>query len=154
MKSSKKQNKEFEFVLSIGSNIICQRIFFVPDFNPKSLKSMNLYDMMVNIKQIIQNDLKIKDTNHINSHEYRDFENNIENNEYFRIDINMNQYNQFTDRTEKVCVNSRIFDSGCYHPYTRKNVDVRPFIKNIINDLSFVLSSKRLKTKYQKYELS
>ena len=47
------EKEKFEFVLSIGDNIICQRFFTVRNHNHRSLKSLDLYWSVDNIKDII-----------------------------------------------------------------------------------------------------
>jgi len=48
---------------------------------------------------------------------------------------------------------SRIFPAYYYHPKVRYTVDVRPKLKRILSDLTDILSSKNLETKYLNYEL-
>ena len=40
---------KFEFLLSMGNNIICQRYFMVRSHIPKSLKSVDLYEVIKEI---------------------------------------------------------------------------------------------------------
>ena len=61
-KSAESQQKDykerFEFVLTTGGNIICQRYFRIGNFNPISLKSNELMDTIRGCAEMIDNDLK------------------------------------------------------------------------------------------------
>lgn len=52
--------ERFEFELTIGNNIICQRYFKIPNFNPASLRSYDLTDAVRRCVATIDNDLKNK----------------------------------------------------------------------------------------------
>lgn len=52
--------ERFEFRLTVGENIICQRYFRINGFNPKSLHSFELADIVRYCAEIIDLDLKAK----------------------------------------------------------------------------------------------
>ena len=52
--------ERFEFRLTVGDDIICQRYFRIGNFNPISLKSMELSDTIRACAQTIDSDLKSK----------------------------------------------------------------------------------------------
>lgn len=52
--------ERFEFVLTTGGNIICQRYFRINAFNPKSLQSYELMSALRKCVNVIDNDLKDK----------------------------------------------------------------------------------------------
>ena len=52
--------ERFEFVLTTGGNIICQRYFRINAFNPKSLQSYELTSALRSCASVIDNDLKDK----------------------------------------------------------------------------------------------
>ena len=67
MTEIKKQSNEqrdykerFEFILTTGGNIICQRYFRINSFNPKSLQSYELTSAIRHCASVIDNDLKDK----------------------------------------------------------------------------------------------
>ena len=67
MIENKKQSNEprdykerFEFVLTTGGNIICQRYFRINAFNPKSLQSYELTSAIRHCANVIDRDLKDK----------------------------------------------------------------------------------------------
>ena len=61
-KSTEPRNykERFEFVLTTGGNIICQRYFRINNFNPKSLQSYDLTSAIRNCVSTIDRDLKEK----------------------------------------------------------------------------------------------
>ena len=52
--------ERFEFKLTVGDIIICQRYFKIFNFNPLSLSSMELADGLRDLAKLIDNDLKDK----------------------------------------------------------------------------------------------
>ena len=52
--------ERFEFRLTVGDDIICQRYFRIGNFNPLSLKSNELTDAIRGCAEMIDNDLKSK----------------------------------------------------------------------------------------------
>ena len=59
-KTPRDYRERFEFELTFGDNIICQRYFKIPEFNPASLRSYELTDAVRRCTMIIDNDLKNK----------------------------------------------------------------------------------------------
>jgi hypothetical protein len=57
---SKDYKERFEFELTVGNNIICQRYFRINNFNPTSLRSYELTDAIRKCVATIDNDLKDK----------------------------------------------------------------------------------------------
>ena len=47
----------------------------------------------------------------------------------------------------------RIFPAYYYHPKVRYTVDIRPRLKTILSDLTDILSTEELETKYLQHEL-
>ena len=52
--------ERFEFKLTVGDNIICQRYFKIFNFNPLSLSSQELGDTLRYLAKMIDTDLKDK----------------------------------------------------------------------------------------------
>lgn len=52
--------ERFEFELTVGENIICQRYFRINNFNPKSLRSYEISEAIRRCVTTIDNDLKMK----------------------------------------------------------------------------------------------
>lgn len=60
VKAPRDYRERFEFELTVGENIICQRYFRIMDFNPASLCSYELTDAVRHCSMVIDNDLKSK----------------------------------------------------------------------------------------------
>jgi hypothetical protein len=140
---------KFEFLLSLGGNIVVQRYFNVKDHNPKSIRSLDLYETVKNICEEIADDLKIKTSSYLC--ENQNFFPNTEvveeesstEKEHFLLEIKVN---------DEVFI-SRIFPAYYYHPKIRYTVDIRPKLKDFLSELTYVLSSTELETKYLNYQL-
>jgi len=140
---------KFEFLLTLDGNIVCQRFFNVKNHNPQSRRSMNLHYYVKEISEEISEDLKIKSSDYL-----------CENQNYFlNIDsVEDNEDNKKEEFLIEIKLNddvfiSRIFPAYYYHPKIRYTVDIRPKLKKILSDLTDILSSKNLETKYLNYQL-
>ena len=140
---------KFEFLLTLDGNIVCQRFFNVKNHNPQARRSMDLHYYVKEISEEISEDLKIKTSDYLceNQNYFLNLD-NVEDsddnkNEEFLIQIKLN---------EDVFI-SRIFPAYYYHPKVRYTVDIRPKLKKILSDLTDILSSKNLETKYLNYQL-
>lgn len=135
---------KFEFTLTIGTNIICQRFFSVRDYNPKARKSMNLYKTVKYICEDISHDLKNKCSQY-----------HIDNQYDSSLDLTSPQEEYFllTLKYENEVFIERVFPAHFYHPKVRYSVDIRPKLKNILYDITECLSEKNLETKFLNYNL-
>ena len=135
---------KFEFILTLENNIIIQRFFNVKGYNPQSKKSMDLYESVKEICEEISYDLKMKSMEFM--YENQDFFFDTEavetetelKEEFFLLRIKL----------EDAVFISRIFPAHVYHPKARYSVDIRPKVRNILSDLTYVLSSDKLETTY------
>lgn len=142
------QNK-FEFLLTLDGNIICQRYFNVKDYNPKTRRSLNLHEEVKIICSEISEDLKIKSSDYLT--ENQAFFTNSEfvedakelDEQYFLLQLKQG---------DDVFI-ERIFAAHYYHPKVRYAVDIRPRLKQILADLTEVLSLRDPETTYLQYEL-
>lgn len=75
--------ERFEFELTVGSNIICQRYFKIPNFNPASLRSYDLTDAIRRCVATIDNDLKNKTQAYLEMYAPMVFNSEEEMNVYF-----------------------------------------------------------------------
>ena len=140
---------KFEFLLTLGGNIICQRYFNVKDHNPKARKSMDLHYYVKEISDKISEDLKIKSSDYLcenqnyflNSDNVEDVNEKVE--EYFLVQIKL---------VDDVFI-QRTFPAHYYHPKVRYTVDIRPRLKEILSDLTEILSMSQPETTYLQYEL-
>jgi len=76
--------ERFEFKLTVGDNIICQRYFKINNFNPRSLKSFELADAIRGCAETINKDLKSKTQTYLEIFAPKVFNTVEEMNEYFK----------------------------------------------------------------------
>jgi hypothetical protein len=149
MSNYQQEITKFEFLLSLGGNIVCQRFFNVKDYNPQARRSMDMHYYIKNICEDISEDLKIKTSDYLSenqnfilSSEYVE-DTNEQEKEHFLLEIKLG---------DDVFI-SRIFPAYYYHPKVRYTVDIRPRLKGILSDLTYILSSYELETTYLQYQL-
>lgn len=140
---------KFEFILTLENNIVIQRFFNVSNYNPASKNSLDLYETVTEICEEIAGDLKRKTLSYMgdtmeyvtDSQRAEDRNNFKEENFLLRIKLG-----------ERVFI-SRVFPAHIYHPKARYAVDIRPQVRQILGDLTNVLSSTELNKNYLQYEL-
>ena len=147
------QNQEnitkFEFLLTLEKNIVIQRFFNVNNYNPASKNSIDLYECVTSICEEIAVDLKIKtedivcENPEIPTPEERNGEILNYKEEHFLLRIKLG---------DEVFI-SRIFPAHIYHPKARYAVDIRPKVRKILADLTYVLSAENLEKTYLQYEI-
>ena len=126
------EKEKFEFVLSINDNIICQRFFTVRNHNPETVKSIELYDCVYDVKDLISKKLILKTVDIVD--------------EFFKEDVSKLQdvKDNFTIAIKKgnTMIMERIFPADIYPPKVKFSVDIRPQISYILRELTDVLSSR------------
>jgi len=140
---------KFEFLLTLGKNIVCQRFFNVRDHNSQARRSMDLHEYVKDICEEISYDLKSKTLDYLS--ENQDYFYGLktaepaenDEKEYFLLVLKLG---------EDVFI-QRMFPSNIYHPKVRYTVDIRPSLKRYLSDLTAILSSEELKTTYLNYQL-
>lgn len=147
--SNNQEITKFEFLLTLGGNIICQRYFNVKDHNPSTRKSMDLHYYVKEISDKISEDLKIKSSDYL-----------CENQNYFLNSENVEDVNEKTEEYFLLQIKlgddvfiQRMFPAHYYHPKVRYTVDIRPRLKEILSVLTEILSLKEPETTYLQYEL-
>jgi len=127
------EKEKFEFVLSINDNIICQRFFTVRNHNTETVKSIELYDCVYDVKELISKKLILKTVDIID--------------EFFKEDVSKLQdvKDNFTIAIKKgnVIIMQRIFPADIYPPKVKFSVDIRPQISYILRELTDVLSLRK-----------
>lgn len=140
---------KFEFLLTLGKNIVCQRFFNVRDHNPKARRSMDLHEYVKDICEEISHDLKIKTLDYLTENQDNSYGLKVagssenDEKEYFLLVLKLG---------EDVFI-QRMFPSNIYHPKVRYTVDIRPNLKKYLSDLTDILSSEELETTYLNYQL-
>lgn len=99
MLETKKQSGEprdykerFEFVLTTGGNIICQRYFRINNFNPKSLNSYELTSAIRHCAAVIDDDLKDKTAIYLQRFAPKSFETVEEMNAFVADEANRKRF--------------------------------------------------------------
>ena len=103
------EKEKFEFLLSISDNIICQRYFTVRNYNPKSTKSLDLYETVFDIKEVISKQLLLKTIDVIDEFFKEDVSKLQEESENFTITI----------KKGNQVIMERIFSADLYPPRVR-----------------------------------
>ena len=140
---------KFEFLLTLGKNIVCQRFFNVRDYNSQARRSMDLHEYVKDICEEISHDLKIKTMDYLTENQDNPYglkyvtPSENDEKEYFLLVLKLG---------EDVFI-QRMFDSNIYHPKVRYTVDIRPNLKKYLSDLTDILSSVELETTYLNYQL-
>ena len=140
---------KFEFLLTLGKNIVCQRFFNVRDYNSQARRSMDLHEYVKDICEEISHDLKIKTMDYLTENQDNPYglkfvtPSENDEKEYFLLVLKLG---------EDVFI-QRMFDSNIYHPKVRYTVDIRPSLKRYLSDLTAILSSEELETTYLNYHL-
>jgi len=142
---------KLEFLMMVNDNIIVQRFFNVREFNNGAKNSLELYGLLLDFKDDIQTQLKLKTVTYMSDNMYEIINNPaildtsyIDGPEYFNIFIKQND----------VTICHRQIDAKVYPPKIRYTVDVRPHLKNLLMNLTDIFSSKDLTKKYLEVNLS
>jgi hypothetical protein len=142
---------KMEFLLTLNDNIVVQRFFNVRGFNPKAKNSLELYEFMKSLKEELQYYLKMKTVIYM-----------MDNRNAIESDVSI-MNTSFTDGPEvfnlfvkvgEQTICHRIFDGKLFPPKVRYTVDVRPFLKDVLRELTDIFSNNRLTYEYLDFDLS
>lgn len=141
---------KMEFLLTLNENIVVQRFFNVRGYNPKARLSVDLYEYMYDVKEVLHNYLRMKTVVYmLDNKEAIAHDPNIMNTSFTDGDENFHIYVRIGDET--IC--HRIFDGKLYPPKVRYTVDVRPYLKDVLSNLTDIFSKHDLNHKYCGIEL-
>ena len=142
---------KMEFLLTLNDNIVVQRFFNVRGFNPKAKNSLELYEYVKGLKEDLEYYLKMKtviymmDNKDSIIHDPKIMETSFtEGPEVFNLFIKVGE--------QTLC--HRVFDGKKFPPKVRYTVDVRPFIKDVLRELTDIFSNSQLSHKYLEFELN
>ena len=142
---------KMEFLLTLNDNIVVQRFFNVRGFNPKAKNSVDLYEYIKILKEELQYYLKMKTVIYM-----------MDNQESINYDPKVME-TSFTDEPEifnifvkvgEQTICHRVFDGKLFPPKVRYTVDVRPFLKDVLRELTDIFSESKLTYKYLEFDLS
>lgn len=138
----KNESTKFEFLLTLENNIICQRYFTVKGYNPDVRRSLDLYYTVQKAVEQIQNNLKKKAVEFLyetqNENFYKNKNNSNGENEQLAEPTNENFVLQIKIGDDVVI--ARQFSASIYPAKVRYTVDIRPEIRNILNDITETMS--------------
>ena len=142
---------KMEFLLTLNDNIVVQRYYNVKGYNPKAKNSIEFYEFIKSLKEELHYYLKMKtvvymmDNRDAIEHDPAIMETSFtEGPEMFNI------YVKVGDTT--LC--HRQFDGKLYPPKVRYTVDVRPFLKEVLRELTDIFSNNKLTYEYLDLELA
>ena len=149
----KEQNDvtKVEFLMTLNNNFVVQRFFNVKGYNPKVKNSIELYDYIKELSEELQTKLRNKSMVYMLENRFQIEEDptvletsNTDGPEVFNIILKVGN--------ETIC--HRIIDAKLYPPKVRYTLDIRPSIKNILRELTDILSEKNLSFNYLNYSLA
>ena len=142
---------KMEFLLTLNDNIVVQRFFNVRGYNPKAKNSLELYEFMKALSDELHYYLKMKTVIYM-----------MDNRDSIEHDASIMD-TSFTDGPEifnlfvkvgDTTICHRVFDGKMYPPKVRYTVDVRPFLKDVLRELTDIFSNNKLTYKYLEFDLS
>jgi hypothetical protein len=142
---------KMEFLLTLNDNIVVQRFFNVRNYNPKAKNSLELYEFMKALSEELHYYLKMKTVVYM-----------MDNRDSIEHDASI-MNTSFTDGAEvfnlfvkvgEQTICHRVFDGKRYPPKVRYTVDVRPFLKDVLRELTDIFSNNKLTYQYLEFELS
>ena len=142
---------KMEFLLTLNDNIVVKRFFNVRGYNPKAKNSVDLYEYIKTLKEELQYYLKMKTVIYM-----------MDNQDSIKYDPKIMD-TSFTDEPEifnifikvgdqTIC--HRVFDGKLFPPKVRYTVDVRPFLKDVLRELTDIFSESKLSYEYLEFDLS
>lgn len=142
---------KMELLLTLNDNIVVQRFFNVRGFNIESKNSLELYEFIKTFKEQLQYYLKMKTVTYmLDNQESIMYDQTIMETSYTDGPENFNIYVKVGDQI----LTHRIFDGKLFPPKVRYTVDVRPFLKEVMRELTDIFSSKNLSYQYLNFDLS
>ena len=149
----KEQNDvtKVEFLITLNNNFVVQRFFNIKGYNEKAEKSVDLYEYIKYLSELLQTKLRNKCMIYMLDNRYQIEEDpkiletsNTDGPETFNIILKLGN--------KTIC--HRVIDAKLYPPKVRYTLDIRPDIKNILRELTDIFSAKKLSYHYLYYSLS
>jgi hypothetical protein len=142
---------KMEFLLTLNDNIVVQRFFNVRGFNPEAKNSLELYNYIKLLKEQLQHHLKMKTVIYmIDNKDAIVNDPSIMDTSFTEGEEMFNIYVKIGEQT--IC--HRYFDGKIFPPKVRYTVDVRPFLKDVLRDLTDIFSEQELSFEYLGFELN
>ena len=149
----KEQNDvtKVEFLITLNNNFVVQRFFNVKGYHEKAENSVELYEYIKYLSESLQTKLRNKCMVYMLDNRYQIEEDpgvletsNTDGPEVFNIILKVGN--------KTIC--HRVIDAKLYPPKVRYTLDIRPDIKNILRELTDILSEKNLSYQYLNYSFA
>ena len=149
----KEQNDvtKVEFLITLNNNFVVQRFFNVKGYHEKAENSVELYEYIKYLSESLQTKLRNKCMVYMLDNRYQIEEDpsvletsNTDGPEIFNIILKVGN--------KTIC--HRVIDAKLYPPKVRYTLDIRPDIKNILRELTDILSDKNLSYQYLNYSFA
>ncbi len=145
------ESTKMEFLLTLNDNIVVQRFFNVRGYVPKAKNSMELHYFIKALSEELHYYLKMKTVIYMmDNQEAISHDPTIMETSFTEGPENFNIYVKVGDQI----LNHRQFDGKLYPPKVRYTVDVRPFLKEVLRELTDIFSSRKLTYKYLELDLA
>lgn len=136
---------KMEFLLTLNDRIIVQRFYNVKNYNPKARVSVELYEYILELKNDLEKELKMRTVNYMldNSQQIME-DDSVLNTSMTEGDERFNLFIKIGEQT--IC--HRVFNAKLYPPKVRYTVDLRPQLKSILKSLTDIFSDENLTYEY------
>ena len=142
---------KMEFLLTLNDNIVVQRFFNVRGYNPKAKNSLELYDFVKRLKDELEYNLKMKTVVYMMDNKDSIVSDpSIMDTSFTEGSEQFNIYIKIGEQT--IC--HRYFDGKLFPPKVRYTVDVRPFLKDVLRELTDIFSGQKLSLEYLNFDLN
>jgi hypothetical protein len=142
---------KMEFLLTLNDNIVVQRFFNVRGYNPKAKNSMELYDFILSLENELSYALKMKTVIYMmDNKDAIEHDPSIMNTSHTDGPEVFNIYIKVGEQT----IFHGAFDGKIFPPKVRYTVDVRPFLKDVLRELTDIFSNQKLTYNYLEFDLS
>jgi hypothetical protein len=145
------ESTKMEFLLTLNDNIVVQRFFNVRGYVHKAKNSLELHDFVKALSDELHYYLKMKTVIYMmDNQEAINHDPSIMETSFTEGPENFNIYIKVGDTV----LNHRQFDGKLYPPKVRYTVDVRPFLKEVLRELTDIFSDRKLTYKYLELDLA
>ena len=136
---------KMEFLLTLNDNIVVQRFFNVRGYNPRAKNSLELYEYIKALKDELHYYLKMKTVIYMmDNRDSIEHDQTVMNTSFTEGAEVFNIYVRVGEQT--IC--HRQFDGKLYPPKVRYTVDVRPYLKEVLRELTDIFSNSKLTYQY------
>ena len=149
----KEQNDvtKVEFLMTLNNNFVVQRFFNVKGYNENAKNSVEFYEYIKSLSEELQTKLRNKSVVYMLENRFQIEEDknvletsNTDGPETFNIIL----------KVGNMTICHRVIDAKVYPPKVRYTLDIRPSIKNILRELTDILSDENLSFEMMTYSLA